>query len=70
MVRGNERKNLFMDEEGRARYVEALSRAAGHSSGGIKANTPRVPCFVKCDKEPFPVTFGIIISKWSNNTCR
>jgi REP element-mobilizing transposase RayT len=52
MVRGNERKNLFMDEEDKTRYIETLSRVAGHSSSGIKTTRQECPVLhTKKEKE-------------------
>jgi REP element-mobilizing transposase RayT len=31
MVRGNERKNIFLDEDDKVRYIETLSKLSGHA---------------------------------------
>lgn len=55
MVRGNEKKNIFMDEEDKERYIETLSRLSGHALCGKETTQSQCPVLRRNNERKFGI---------------
>lgn len=55
MVRGNERKNLFNDEDDKLRFIDTLYKLAGHAEGGKVSSLLACPSSVDESEKKFDV---------------